>query len=484
MGKSKMNGMPKTPEKAVCGTLCLCLAVSVLSAVALIYLTVIIYLPAQRELRSGIGETSVMCTTIEHKKISDDIVACKWSSCSEWCLSKGGGACDHIYVSVRSNGTNIHLEECTDIVDKTCATLDTSSLNCKDDHQCTRLEKLFICEDGRCRNITSAYSCEWNKEEEEPPVNCEKKRNCVGLEGKYSCTGGWCSRIPHWKCERRCIDIPTPGKNVLLMAGDRMIMGNCRRAVDSSSGETVWSAENHIGRSLLASCTNLHSFLHENGMSEELVSATDCVNGTLLPQSAFEKLHNHSSLQKAFLSLGPYYKLDTLGMGWIPFEEDIMIFNKSRLMINHEGCVNTLMEECSEFYDKTMHDGRNDTARSRFPCHYAPSDPTFVVVRYNPMQTRWLFFIGFMVPASLLIVSCGVLFTCSRILNVDNAGRMNLNCCARSNNKKPKSNNTFEKEFKEKRKKTDGEVSPVAQIQLTTSGTLLGYNDDTEGDPL
>ena len=99
MGKSKMNGViTKTPEKAVCGTLCLCLAVSVLSAVALIYLTVIIYLPAQRELRSGIGEKSVMCTTIEHKKISDDIIACKWSSCSEWCLSKGGGACDHIYV--------------------------------------------------------------------------------------------------------------------------------------------------------------------------------------------------------------------------------------------------------------------------------------------------------------------------------------------------------------------------------------------------
>ena len=84
-------------ERAVCGTLCLCLAVSVMSGVALVYLTVIIYLPAQRELQSGIGETSVMCTTIERKKIADDIAACKWSSCSEWCLSKGGGACTHIY---------------------------------------------------------------------------------------------------------------------------------------------------------------------------------------------------------------------------------------------------------------------------------------------------------------------------------------------------------------------------------------------------
>ena len=40
----------------------------------------------------------VMCTTTERKVIKDDILACRWSSCSEWCLSKGGGACTHLYV--------------------------------------------------------------------------------------------------------------------------------------------------------------------------------------------------------------------------------------------------------------------------------------------------------------------------------------------------------------------------------------------------
>ena len=39
-----------------------------------------------------------MCTTTERRQIKDDIVACRWSSCSEWCLSKGGGACTHLYV--------------------------------------------------------------------------------------------------------------------------------------------------------------------------------------------------------------------------------------------------------------------------------------------------------------------------------------------------------------------------------------------------
>ena len=59
-------------ERAVCGTLCLCLALSVMSAVAMVYLTVIIYLPSQRELMSGIGETSVMCTTKERRQVTNE----------------------------------------------------------------------------------------------------------------------------------------------------------------------------------------------------------------------------------------------------------------------------------------------------------------------------------------------------------------------------------------------------------------------------
>ena len=52
-------------------------AVAVLSTVSIIYLSVIIYLPAKRELESGIGETPVMCTTIESRTIENDIELCK-----------------------------------------------------------------------------------------------------------------------------------------------------------------------------------------------------------------------------------------------------------------------------------------------------------------------------------------------------------------------------------------------------------------------
>ena len=222
-----------------------------------------------------------------------------------------------------------------------------------------------------------------------------------------------------------------------------------------------------------------------DGHTEEVIRATDCINGTLLPTPIFEKLSNHSALLKAIQRFGPHYKLDDRGLGWIPYEEDLMIFNQSRLMINHEGCVNTLQGECSQFYDVTGNDGRNDTSRSRFTCYYAPSNPEFVVLRYDPFHTRWLFFIGFVVPASLLIVSCGVLFTCSRILNVDNSGRMNLHWCttAMRKRKEGKNEKPFGKDYTQKQKKNEDE-SAVTQMQLTTSGTLLGYNDDTGGDPL
>ena len=51
------------PEKVVCCSLCLCMACAVLSSVSLVYLTFIVYMPAKRELVSGLLELPVMCTT-------------------------------------------------------------------------------------------------------------------------------------------------------------------------------------------------------------------------------------------------------------------------------------------------------------------------------------------------------------------------------------------------------------------------------------
>ena len=414
-------------ERAVCSTLCMCLALSVMSAVALVYLSVIIYLPASRELQAGIGDVSVMCTTTEMQNVKGDIDACRWSSCSEWCLSKGGGDCTHLYVSVRSNGTNLVMEGCKDISQRECKSLNMKEIperNCKEDHECTVLDKMQRCEDGMCWNITSVYTCFYDPKDVDPPVDCAVKRNCIELDGMYDCDEGLCSKVHHWNCERRCSGIRTRGKNTILIAGDDILLGKCERAVDSRTGYTVWRAEDHPGSKMMTSCTEVA----RGTVSFSEMHAWDCVNGSLIKDHWLQPSINYSLLTSTFYEYGPQSRLDYNGAN-MPFEQDITIFNRSRLMINMEGCVNTLSEECTKFYDDFGRDGRNHTSRARFPCYYAPDNSEFVVSRFDADKTKWLFLVFFVVPSSLLVLSCGFLFMCSRMLNIDNTGHMVLRCC-------------------------------------------------------
>ena len=43
-------------------------------------------------------QVSVMCTTVEKRRIHGDMEECKYGSCAEWCLSKGGGDCTQLIV--------------------------------------------------------------------------------------------------------------------------------------------------------------------------------------------------------------------------------------------------------------------------------------------------------------------------------------------------------------------------------------------------
>ena len=61
---------------------------SVVSAVAIIYAIVIVYVPAKKELDSNLkGPT--MCTTLALEKDLVGVETCDgWTACVEWCLSK------------------------------------------------------------------------------------------------------------------------------------------------------------------------------------------------------------------------------------------------------------------------------------------------------------------------------------------------------------------------------------------------------------
>eukprot|EP00090_Calanus_glacialis_P002363 TRINITY_DN11756_c0_g1_i1.p1 TRINITY_DN11756_c0_g1~~TRINITY_DN11756_c0_g1_i1.p1 ORF type:complete len:463 (+),score=131.42 TRINITY_DN11756_c0_g1_i1:108-1496(+) len=434
--KEEEEEIHKEGDKAICGTLCVCQALAVLSTVSIIYLSVIIYLPAKRELESGIGETPVMCTTIESRHIDNDIELCKSTSCAEWCLSKGGNSCDHLFVNVRQNGTDVDFEGCHEVVEKTCPVLDeslTNSRNCAKDHHCTSLDQMFMCEAGMCTNITDVFSCTWAPEDAEPPLNCFYKRNCVELDGMYSCTDGYCSRLANWKCERACRDIPTSRQNVISMAGDKIVSAHCRVGINSRTGEKIWEFSDNPDTILISSCTTVEV------MSDgELVRGSDCINGTKMPNTFFEEYTNFTHLMKVFHGEGWKHKLDMpdrtseLPRGThIPFDTDIKIYNKTMLYINHEGCVNTLQYECDQFYKIHGQDSRNQSSPSRFPCYYSSDNPDFVVQRYDLIQTKISFLMFFTIPAGCFITSCLVLLICSNLVGVRRSGTMAImpRCC-------------------------------------------------------
>ena len=357
------------------------------------------------------------------------------------------------FTSVRSNGTTLDLEDCESVSTRECPSLDDEEdraanvRNCKEDHQCTRLERMFSCEDGLCRNITGAHACTYSEEDASPApgVSCAKKRNCVELTGMFDCRRGRCRRVERWSCERRCSGIPSSGRdvNVVLLSGDDVYSARCARAVDRATGETVWDYERSSLKEeegeeeekvLVAHCTDVEIKAEDSWT--KTIGASDCVNGTVVPGSLLSESEgarttNLTRLTSVLASRGGYLRRLDLHNDALPFEQDVRIFNFSRLMINSDGCVNTLTFECNAFYAFHGRDGRNRTSPARFPCHYAPHDGAFVVRRYDPERTKRIFLGFFMIPACVLIVSCGSLFLCSRILNIDNAGHMVFRGCGR-----------------------------------------------------
>ena len=51
------------------------------------------------------------------------------------------------------------------------------------------------------------------------------------------------------------------------------------------------------------------------------------------------------------------FRVDSHG-AVLPFDVDVTIYDESKLMINHEGCVNTLKKECDAFCAKFVNGNR------------------------------------------------------------------------------------------------------------------------------
>ncbi|XP_014209479.1 uncharacterized protein LOC106640092 [Copidosoma floridanum] len=413
-------GKPVPPEdllippqdNRICGTICICQMTAVLSSVALVYLTVAIYMPSTRAFQSGISETPAMCTTIRAANADN----CDWGSCGEWCLSKTSGPCVQIHVNLRRNGSSILLANCTNTTNKTCYGIDQENAKkykCIAD-ECRNLTGTFNCTTGICINITDAFECMFH--DTDPPLKCSGRRGkitCIDIDGLFNCVRGTCAKIrTPYNCDRRCVDIPTRNKNVILLSGDKVYLSACESAIDTLTDKEIWNENrNDI---LMSSCYGIHN-------TSLGVEAVDCINGSVLEKNLLTDLTNFTYL--SYLNVFATKPLDETRRVTPP-EADLIIANESRLMINLEGCVNTLRDECKAFLQEYGKDGSDHNARARFPCFYAENRPEVVVSRFNLESTYREFLIAVILPSVLFVVSCLTLILCQRTVVVGDDAKM------------------------------------------------------------
>jgi hypothetical protein len=411
----------------ICGTICICQMTAVLSSVALVYLTVAIYMPSMRAFKSGMSETPVMCSTT--RSVRQD--TCAWGTCGEWCLSKGTGACTQVFVNLRRNGSDLVFHNCSNAANKTCYGIDqehAKKSRCIAD-ECKNLTGTFNCTMGTCINITDAFECVFT--ETDIPLKCSGRRGkitCIDMDGLHDCVRGTCGKIKTpYNCDRRCVDIPTRNKNVILLSGDKVYLSQCLKAValEDEGEEEIYSWEKDEGGEdsyvLMASCFTINN-------TTRGIESSDCINGSLVSKNMLTDLTNFTYLLGLSVQGAVEKPLDSTGRV-APIETDLIIANESRLQINLEGCVNSLMDECATFLREFGKDGTDHNARARFPCFYADHDPTTVITRFDLEETYQQFLVFSVVPSVLFVVSCTMLVTCQRNVEVGDDAKMRFKGC-------------------------------------------------------
>ena len=145
--------------------------------------------------------------------------------------------------------------------------------------------------------------------------------------------------------------MPLSCRNVITISGDHILSAQCHSAHDVTTGDTIWTGSDHPDSVLMSSCTTVT-------VEGDVVKGWDCINGSLIP-SALLRSHssspeggtNYTQLMAVFTGHGHLHRIDHHG-AVLPFDVDVTIYDESKLMINHEGCVNTLQKECDAFYAK------------------------------------------------------------------------------------------------------------------------------------
>ncbi|XP_076031685.1 uncharacterized protein LOC143019665 [Oratosquilla oratoria] len=420
-----------TAEKRICCGIMLCQMTAILSAVALLYLAVIVVIPSKKELEMDFNDIPVMCTTTKAKDIlaQGNKLACNWTTCGEWCLSKASGICMQIDVMVRNNGSRVNFRNCVDISDQPCSALDvnvTHSMKCKKGG-CKELTGTFYCtrdDDNECKDISPAYVCggEINLIN---TIVCNEEKCEDPLHGVYACQNGKCNKYSSIKtykdCQRLCSDWKMQDRNVVIFSQERLVTTTCTE-VDSPDNNTIsavnasdeWRNKNEV---LFIFCTYLSK---DKSQRYYDIFAHDCFNASMSRRIDVENLTEFRTLLSHHVQFGGTPEWNILP------ESSLRIMNNTHLRINSEGCVNTLRKECKAFFLDHAHDGSDGITPDRFPCYYTDSCSDFVIAKYNPSMTRLYLMLTATLPSCLFVVACFCLFACSKSVGVDDDGHLRV----------------------------------------------------------
>lgn len=105
--------------------------------------------------------------------------------------------------------------------------------------------------------------------------------------------------------------------------------------------------------------------------TSKIIHTTDCVNGSIIPNLTLKSSSTFTYLEK--LHRNEHFMNRKIA----PFEADLSIASDAQLLINYEGCVNLLQNECQEFFHDLGRCGSDYNAPSRFPCFYSKNNSSF-----------------------------------------------------------------------------------------------------------
>jgi hypothetical protein len=118
-----------------------------------------------------------------------------------------------------------------------------------------------------------------------------------------------------------------PERNVVLLAGDRVVTGQCKQGQYLNMAQTVWDTDYTNQHTLFSSCTDIHV-----DESDNTIVAYDCINGSAFARAEVPPVSNLTDLQDFMLFYGYQNKLDPTNTTF-PFDMDILILKSAKLKV-------------------------------------------------------------------------------------------------------------------------------------------------------